>query len=91
MNEPLTAAQAEQLAQALIAATPTAENSRNLDATKVNWSMVDRAAEQFLSPTQFAAWKLGVAQNMGGGSRLDLELKKVYDAAKANMPKTSGG
>jgi hypothetical protein len=91
MTEPLTPTQADQLAKALIAATPAAENSRNLDATKVNWTMVDRAAEQLLSPTQFAAWKLGVAQqNMGGGSRLDQELKKAYETAKANTQKYPG-
>jgi hypothetical protein len=90
MTEPLTPAQAEQLAKALIGATPAAEIGRYVDPGKVNWTVVDRAAEQFLSPTQFAAWKLGVAHNPAGGSRLDQELKKAYDTAIANTQKKPG-
>ena len=71
-------------------ATATAENGRNLDPGKVNWALVDRMAEQFLSPTQLAVWKLGVAYNPAGGSRLDHELRKAYDAALANTPKQPG-
>ena len=91
MTEPLTPTQAEQLTKALIAATPAAEAGRYVDPGKVNWSMVDGLAEQLLSPTQLAAWKLGVAHNPAGGSRLDQELKKVYETAKANTQKKPGG
>jgi len=90
MTEPLTPTQAEHLAKALISATPAAEPGRNLDPGKVNWSMVDRRAEQFLSPTQLAAWKLGATHNPAGGSRLDHELKKAYDTAIANTQKKPG-
>jgi Spy/CpxP family protein refolding chaperone len=90
MTEPLTPTQAEQLAKALIDATPAAETGRNVDPGKVNWSMVDRMAEQFLSPTQLAAWELGAAHNPAGGSRLDHELKKAYDTALANTQKKPG-
>jgi hypothetical protein len=87
MTEPLTPTQAEQLAKALIAATPVPEAGRYVDLGKVNWSMVDRMAEQHLSPTQLAAWKLGVAPTPAGGSRLDHELRKAYETAKANKQK----
>lgn len=90
MTEPLTPTQGEQLAKALIAAAPAAEIGRHVDPGKVNWSMVDRRAEQFLSPTQLAAWKLGAAHNPAGGSRLDHELKKAYDTAIANTQKKPG-
>jgi hypothetical protein len=91
MTDPLTPTQAGHLTKALIDATPAVEASRYVDPGKVNWSMVDRVAERVLSPTQFAAWKLGVANNPAGGSRLDQELKKVYETAKANTQKKPGG
>jgi hypothetical protein len=90
MTEPVTPTQAEQLAKALIESYPAAEAGRHVDLGKVNWSMVDRLAEQFLSPTQLAAWKLGVAPTPAGGSRLDHELKKAYETANA-MTQTKRG
>jgi hypothetical protein len=45
--------------------------------------LVDHAAQNFLSPAQLAAWKLGIAQNPYGDSRADLELTKAHEAAKA--------
>jgi hypothetical protein len=82
-SNPLTAPQAEQLAQALIAASPALQKGGRAEPTTVDWFAVDRAAQDFLSPAQFAAWKLGIAHNPYGGSRIDQALKKVHDAAKA--------
>lgn len=90
-TEPLTPAQAEQLSNALIGATPVSAETGSLSPGKVDWPAVDRLAAQFLSPTQLAAWKLGVAHNPAGGSRLDHELRNTYDAALAKTPKTPGG
>ena len=90
MTDPLTPAQATQLAEVLVAATPAAEPGHSLDPARVDWPIVDRRAAQFLSPTQLAAWKLGVAHNPAGGSRLDHELKRAYDAAVAKSAQRSG-
>jgi hypothetical protein len=87
-TEPLTPMQADQLTRALIAAGVRRKEG-NIDAGSLNWAEVDRAAQVFLSPAQFAAWKLGVAHNPAGGSRADQELRKLYDAvvAKSATPK----
>jgi hypothetical protein len=81
--EPLTADQAAQLAQALVDASPEFRRGERSDPKTVDWRMVDRAAQRFLSPLQFASWQLGVAHNRTGGSRTDQELTRVYEAAKA--------
>lgn len=84
-SDPLSAAQAEQLAQALIAhSSPRAnDEGRHADPASVDWPAVDQEAERFLTPSQLAAWKLGLTSNSFGGSRADQELKKAYETAKA--------
>lgn len=82
-SDPLTPQQAEQLARALAAASPSYQTGGEADPASIDWAAVDRAAQEFMSSAQLAAWKLGVAHNPYGGSRIDGELKKVYDAAKA--------
>lgn len=54
------------------------------------WSSVDRAAERFLSPRQFASWQLGVAHNRQGGLRTDQELTRIYEIAKGKGAKLPG-
>jgi hypothetical protein len=78
---PLTRNQADQLATALIAATPVAKPDDRPDPVDVDWAKVDAAAEKFLSPTQFAAWKLGVAHNKFGSTRAEQDFLKVYRSA----------
>lgn len=96
-TEPLTLRQTEQLAAALIAANSSFQKGERADPATVDWAAVDAAAQQFLSPAQYAAWKLGTAHNEFGGSRLyrelDQELEKAYRAARASdpAPKATGG
>lgn len=85
--EPLSAEQAEQLAQALIEGSPEFRRGERANPKTVEWTSVDRAAQRFLSPLQFASWQLGVAHNRAGGSRTDLELTRIYEAAKAKDAK----
>jgi hypothetical protein len=82
-SEPITPHQAEQLAQALIAASPTFRKGLPADPATVDWAAVDGAARGFLTPAQFVAWQQGIAHNPYGGSRANLELRKIYDAALA--------
>ncbi len=87
-KDPLTPFQAEQLTRALVAAG-TRDKAGNIASSSMNWTEVDRRAQDVLSPAQFAAWKLGVAHNPAGGSRADQELRKLYDTvvAKSAAPK----
>jgi hypothetical protein len=82
-SDPLTPRQAEQLARALVAASPSFQKGAAADPATLDWAAVDHAAQGFLSPAQFTAWKLGIAHNPSGGSRATHELKKIYDAAVA--------
>jgi hypothetical protein len=88
-TEPLTPAQADALRQALIDASPSYLKGARADPAAVDWSSVDRVAQSVLSPTQFAAWKLGVASNAFGSSRVFLELQKVFESAKATATEPS--
>jgi hypothetical protein len=80
-NTPLDPSQAEQLARALAAASPAYAHGGEADPATIDWTSVDRAAESFLTAAQFSAWKLGIAHNPDGGSRIELELRKALDAA----------
>lgn len=81
LSEPLRPAQAEQLARVLIDASPSYRQGGDAKPGEVEWERVDRAAQEFLTPTQLVQWKLGVANNRYGGSRADVEVKKIYDDA----------
>jgi hypothetical protein len=85
--EPLSAGQAEQLAQTLVEASPEFRRGERANPKTVDWTSVDRAVQRFLSPMQLASWQLGVAHNRSGGSRTDLELTRIYEIAKAKAAK----
>lgn len=83
-SEPLSPNQANQLARVLATSSTSYQSGKDAEPGDLDWTLVDQEATAFLTPNQFAAWKLGIAHNRYGGSRLDLQLKKAYDAATGN-------
>lgn len=82
-TDPVNARQAEQLGRALTAASPSFQQGKEAEPRELDWTAVDRAAQEILTPAQFAEWKRGVAHNPLGGSRVAMELENVYQAARA--------
>jgi hypothetical protein len=87
---PLSAPQADQLERALAEASESYRNGKHADPQTLDWDRVDRRAREILTPEQFAAWQLGVAHNMSGGSRRAQELQAVYQRAVKRMKETAG-
>ena len=85
-TEPLTAEQADQLTHAL-AKTSAAYRAGGAALPKeIDWDEVDRHAQAFLTPGQFAAWKHGNPHNISGGSRTSVALDRAYE--RATKPNT---
>jgi hypothetical protein len=86
---PLSAAQADSLERALAEANEPYRKGGRADPQAVDWEKADARAKEILTPMQFAAWQLGIAHNMSGGSRRDQELKTIYDRTVQRMKATA--
>lgn len=85
-REPLTPEQAEKLSQALLSASASYQAGAVANSEAIDWAAADRAAETFLTPSQLAAWKLGIAHNpLARSKRMDAEFNKIYEAALAKF------
>ncbi|HEY1109674.1 MAG TPA: hypothetical protein VGE76_13595 [Opitutaceae bacterium] len=80
---PLTAQQADRLADAIAAASPEFRAGKHAQAKTLEWPEIDRQAKTFLTPQQHAMWMRGSAHNPIGGSRRHLELSAAYQQAVA--------
>jgi len=80
-REPLTPAQGIQLTRALAGASTAYSDGGHARLEDVDWAAVDRGAQTFLTPGQFAIWQQGSAHSPYGGSRSMLQLRRTYDAA----------
>ena len=78
---PLTFIQAEALEQALVRGTVSSMKTK-LDPADIDWIKVDAEAAIILTPAQFEVWRLGTAKSPYVGTRFDVELHRVYDAAR---------
>ena len=76
---PLSAAQADRLAQIIADATPSYIAGGFADNKAVDWAEVDGRARAVLSPAQFESWSQGGGRDPKGfRSRLETESEEVY-------------
>ena len=89
--EPLSAKQADGLTRALATASAAFRKGGYATSADVDWASVDEEAKAILTPAQFAIWQQGTAHNLYGGSRQDVELRKLYEqTVKATKPAGGG-
>lgn len=80
-GEPISAAQAGQLTEALANATSRFAAGGRAEVMTVNWGAADAQARQILTPTQFALFTTA-APIVGGASRWNVQLEAAIARAK---------
>lgn len=88
---PLTAQQADRLADVIAAASPEFRDGKRAQSNTLEWVEIDRQAKEFLTPQQYSVWQRGSAHNPIGGSRRNLELEAAYERAIAKVKAQGGG
>jgi hypothetical protein len=89
--EPLSAQQADRLAEVMAFASPAFRSGGQAVTADVDWPSVDEHAKSILSPAQFEIWRQGTAHNPYGGSRQEVEFTKLYDQTVKAMKATGRG
>lgn len=76
---PVTATQAERLTRVLAESSAGYRKGGNATMADVDWRVVDEEARAILTGVQFEIWREGTAHNVYGGSRQEVEFKKLYE------------
>lgn len=82
-SEPLKPLQIEQFIRVLAQTSSSYRNGGEAVPAEIDWSAVDREAQNLLSPVQFATWKRDAASTRYGLARSTLEFNRLYEAAVA--------
>lgn len=93
--EPLSGQQADRLTRVFASSSAAFLRGGSATSADMDWASIDEQTRAILTPTQFAIWERGTAHNRYGGSRRDVELKKLYEqtvgATKSSDGGTAGG